>query len=111
VVAQLATLTEQETVLEEESLPPDLLPELQRRLDQGLSDAERQEIVRLLVRRITVHTTVQADGKKTQRALIEYRLPGGGATCTGTAASLNYTLLRRVIELPTGRQKKGSGGR
>ena len=87
ILEQLATLNEQETTLEEESLPPDLLPELQRRLDQGLSDAERQEILRLLVRRITVHTTVQDNGKKTQRALIEYRLPGGGATCTGRGLS------------------------
>ena len=69
--------------------------------------------MRLLVKRIIIHTKTGADGKKQARAVVEYRFPKPpeGDVCvvsssTVTAASLNYTLLRRVIELPTGRQKK-----
>jgi site-specific DNA recombinase len=105
ILAQIERLTEDDTLADEDAFPPDLVSELRRRLSAGLSHEDRQEIVRLLVRRITVHTTVAEDGKKTQRAVIEYRF-GGGETHTGTAASLNYTLLCRTMDLPSGRQKK-----
>ena len=40
-----------------------------------LSEADRQEIVQLLVRRITVHTTVPDHGRKQVRVVIDYRFP------------------------------------
>ena len=43
---------------------------------------------------------------KELKGTVTYPVPGFVPTDTVTAASLNYTLLRRVIELPTGRQKK-----
>ena len=46
------------------------------RLDGGPnSDSERREIVQLLVRRITVHTTVPKQGRKQIRIAIDYRFP------------------------------------
>ena len=58
----------------DEPLNPDLLVEVRRRLDEGLNDIQRQEIVRLLVKKITVYTEVEPEGKKA-RVLIEYRFP------------------------------------
>jgi hypothetical protein len=57
------------------SLDPDLLDQLRARLDAGLTDQERQEIVSLLVQRIEVTTTVAADGLKGTSASITYRCP------------------------------------
>ena len=52
-----------------------LLDELRGRLDVGLTDEQRQEIVRLLVK-ITVHTEPQTEGRtRSPRAVIEYRFP------------------------------------
>ena len=59
----------------DEPLDPDLLQELRRRLDVGLDDALRQEVVRLLVKQITVQTEVTADAKKA-KVLVEYRFSG-----------------------------------
>jgi site-specific DNA recombinase len=94
-----------------ESVPQearDLLAEVRARLDAGLTDEQRQEIVRLLVG-IVIHTEVGEDGKKTARAVLTYRFPAdalaGVSTCTVIPASHNYTTVRRVIELPVGRQK------
>jgi site-specific DNA recombinase len=85
----LDALTEQEDEVAPEPIPADLLAEIHRRLDEGLTDAERAEIVRLLVRKITVFTHVNTeDGRKTQRAVIEYRFPGGSQTDTGTGSLL-----------------------
>lgn len=67
---------------EPEPLAPDLLAEIRRRLDEGLTDEERAEIVRLLVKRITVFTNIEEDGKKLQRALVEYRFICPSATDT-----------------------------
>ena len=52
-----------------------------------LSDAERREIVQLLVRRITVHTTLPGRGRKQVRVVIDYRFPRVGEARTGIAAS------------------------
>jgi len=60
----------------DEPLDPDLLEELLRRLDEGLEDMQRQEVVRLLVKQITVHTEVVPEGR-IAKVLIEYRFPGG----------------------------------
>lgn len=65
---------------EDEHLDPDLLAELRRRMDEGLSPEQRQEIVRLLVRDITIHTG--SDSARSQRAVIRYRFDGAVATCT-----------------------------
>jgi len=82
---------------------PDLLAEIRGRLDQGLTIEQRQEVVRLLVAKIVIHTELLADGKKRVRAAVHYRLPAVGPTCTGTRAGQNYTHVRRIIELPVGR--------
>jgi site-specific DNA recombinase len=60
---------------EEPTLAPDTLARLRDRLDAGLTDAERQEIVGLLVR-VVIHTETATEGrKKSARATIAYRLP------------------------------------
>jgi site-specific DNA recombinase len=63
----------------------DLLAEVRARLDAGLTDDQRQEIVRLLVG-IVVHTNVGDDGKKTAKALVTYRFPCVVQTRTGTGS-------------------------
>jgi site-specific DNA recombinase len=80
----------------------DLLAEVRARLDAGLTEEQRAEIVRLLVG-IVVHTDVTY-GKRTAKAVVTYRFPCVVPTRTGIPASQNYTTLRRVIELPVGRQ-------
>ena len=74
----------------------DVLSEIRNRLDGGLTQAERQEIVQLLVRRITVHTTVPKQGRKQIRIAIDYRFPVVATTGSVIAASHDYTL-RRII--------------
>jgi len=61
----------------------DLLESLQRRTYDGLSDEEQQEVVRLLVGRIVVHTEILDDGKKRATIVIDYRFPTVAPTCTG----------------------------
>ena len=91
---------------EPDSVDLDLLAEIRQRLDEGLTDEEHAEIVRLLVKRITVFTNVEDGGKKTQRALVEYRFIYPSPTDTVNPASQNYTICRRTIERPSGRQKQ-----
>ena len=74
----------------------DVLSEIRERLEADLSDAERREIVQLLVRRITIHTTLPDRGRKQVRVVIDYRFPRVGEARTGIAASHGYNL-RRVI--------------
>jgi site-specific DNA recombinase len=81
----------------------DLLAEVRVRLDAALTDEERAEIVRLLVG-IVVHTETGSDGKKRARAVVTYRFPCVAPTHTGIPEGHNYTVLRRVFELPVGRQ-------
>jgi site-specific DNA recombinase len=84
----------------------DLLDQVRARLDAGLTDEQRQEIVRLLVA-IRIDTSVPPDGgKKTVRAVVTYRFPAVVETRTGIRAGLNYTVRRRVIELPAGRRRR-----
>ena len=52
-----------------------MLTQVRRRLDQGLTDEERQEIVRLLVGCITIHTMGDKPEKKQATVVIEYRFP------------------------------------
>ena len=74
----------------------DLLSEIRNRLDGGLTQAQRQEIVQLLVRRITVHTTLSEQGRKQRRIAIDYRLPSAATTGTVIAASHSYNLSRVI---------------
>ncbi|MGH2544265.1 MAG: zinc ribbon domain-containing protein [Ardenticatenaceae bacterium] len=73
---------------EEEPMPvdEDMLAEIRRRLDAGLTEAQRQEIVRLLVKRITVYTDT-VDEERRARLVIEYRFPMCVVeVCTGTGS-------------------------
>ena len=68
----------------------DLLSEVRGRLDAGLTDEQRQEIVRLLVR-IVIHTEIPSDGRKSVRAVVTYRFPRVVNTCTLTGSSPRST--------------------
>lgn len=77
--------------LEPEAFPevetPINIDELRRRLDQGLTDEQRYEIIHLLVRRIVAHTEF-ADGRKHARAVVEYKFPAAvveTSTVTGSS--------------------------
>lgn len=69
---RLVELTPRE---EPEPLSFDLLQELRRRLDNGLSEEQRQEIARLLVKQITIRTKTEC-GKINCIAEVEYRFNG-----------------------------------
>ena len=86
----------------------DLLERIRTRLKAGLSDEMRQEVVRLLVGRIVIRTTVNEDGSKDATATISYRFPAVLKTRTDIHASPDYTLVRRVVELPSGRRRKAN---
>ena len=102
VERELKTLDERLAVLEpdddslDDAVSEDVLAEIRHRLAEDISDAERQEIVQLLVRRITVHTTLPDRGRKQVRVVIDYRFPRVGEARTGIAASHSYNL-RRII--------------
>ncbi|MFH1485678.1 MAG: recombinase family protein [Chloroflexota bacterium] len=82
-----------------EDLPDeDMLTEIRQRLDAGLDDKQRQEIVQLLVRQITIYTEA-AEGKRQAKAVIEYRFPGAVSFSPVTPASRNYTKFQRVVAL------------
>jgi hypothetical protein len=85
-----------------------MLAELRARLDAGLTDEQRQEVVGLLAS-VEIQTDVDNAGKKTAKALVTYRFPGVVETRTATNSWGNYTTVRRVIELPVGRQKVAVG--
>ena len=80
----------------DDTVSADTLAEIRERLEADLSDAERREIVQLLVRRITVHTTVPDRGRKQVRVVIDYRFPRVGEARTGIAASSSYNLRRTL---------------
>ena len=98
VERELKTLDERLDDLEPEdgdlddAVSADTLAEIRERLDEDLSDAKRREIVQLLVRRITVHTTLPKQG----RIVIDYRFPGAAKTGTVIAASSSYNLSRVI---------------
>ncbi len=66
---------------EPEPIPVKLLEELRRRLNAGLSEEQRQEIARLLVKNITV-STITEDGKCRCRAEVTYRFAAAVSSCT-----------------------------
>ncbi len=61
---------------EDDPVDEDLLAELGRQLDAGLTAEQRQQIALLLIRKITVHTEQLAGRKKRARLVVEYRFPG-----------------------------------
>jgi len=63
---------------------PEVLRELCDRLDAGLTETQRHEIVRILVKQITVETTVISIRNKTAKITIEYRSPCVVESHTGT---------------------------
>ena len=68
----------------QEQIDEDVLAEIRRKHDDGLTDAQKQEIVKLLVKRITIHTKVPDVGQKTAPAIVKYRLASGVVhVCTG----------------------------
>lgn len=77
---RLAELVPDET--DEDAADTDLLAEIRRRVDEGFDDATRHEIMRLLVKQITVHTE-HVDGAKRGRVVVEYRFPDVVDTSTG----------------------------
>ena len=82
----------------------DLLDRLRSRLDAGLTIEERAEIVRHLAH-VVIHTETGADRRKHARAVVTYRFPAVVNVSTGIREGLNYTIARRVIELPSGRRR------
>lgn len=80
----------------QEVVPDDLLIQLRERLESGLDDVTKQEIASVLVKRITVYTTV-VDEKKSTRIVIEYNFVV--STSTGTREGQNYTNARRVVTI------------
>jgi len=70
--------------VDDDGLDVDLLEQIRSRLDSGLTGGQRNEIVRLLVGRITITTTVDEDGTKEAKAMINYRLPAVVETRTVT---------------------------
>jgi site-specific DNA recombinase len=86
----------------------DLLSEVRARLDAGLTDEQRQEIVRLLAS-VVVHTEVGEDGQKTAKALVTYRFPCVVNVFTGTGSwrrSTGIATERRPL-VPLGRLPPG----
>ena len=92
---RLADLEPDEDVADN-AVSDDVLAEIRERLGDGLSEPERREIVQLLVRRITVHTTLPDRGRKQVRVVIDYRFPPVVQTRTGIAASHSYNLRRTL---------------
>ena len=64
---------------EEDALPADLLEGLRRRVKEGLSEEKRQEIARLLVRKITIRTKTEGNERRSI-VEIDYRFPVGAVS-------------------------------
>jgi site-specific DNA recombinase len=64
-----------------EPMPLDLHEELKRRLDADLSEEQRQEIARLLIKSITIRT-INEDGNRRCIAEVTYRFSGVVNSCT-----------------------------
>ena len=102
VEQELQTLDERLADLEpdedfaDDAVSDDVLAEIRQRLADDISEAERREIVQLLVRRITVHTTLPDSGRKQVQVVIDYRFPPVVQTRTDIAASHSYNL-RRIL--------------
>ena len=82
---RIAELTPDDTKPDDE---PDLelIDALRARLDDGLDERMRQEIVSILVRSIRISTEV-VDGRKRGTIVVEYRFPGVADTDTGRGSA------------------------
>ncbi len=104
---ELKTLNDRLAVLEpdddvaDDGLSEHVLTEIRQRLTGDLSDSERREIVQLLVRRITVHTTLTGRGPKQVRVVIDYRFPPGGAAHTRTHSPVATSSYAFDLPIPT----------
>ncbi len=85
IARRIAALTPAD-LAEEPASSVDLLAQIRQRLDGGLTEEERHEIVRLLAS-VVVHSDVQPDGTTGARVVVRYRFPGGVSTRTGTGSS------------------------
>lgn len=72
---RLRGLLPAEESLPEVNIPLELLAALRQRLDAGLPPKAQQEIVKLLVRQVTLYTETGEDGKRRVRAVVEYGFP------------------------------------
>lgn len=68
-------------------IPDDLLRELRQRLDDGLDDDLRHQVLRLLVRSITVNTEIGEDGRKHATIVVAYRFSAVNDDYTGRDSS------------------------
>lgn len=82
-LAELAPRDEPQQTVTDETL----LTAIRERVRAGLSRAELQQIVALLVDSVTVHSSFDIDGKKRCRVVIRYRFPAVHPTGTGTGSS------------------------
>lgn len=88
-----ATLEDRLAAVEAQGAPalptvaPERLAEVRARLEAGLTDEQRQEIVRLLVAQIVISGETTVEGTRSTRAVVEYRFPGAVQTDTGMDSS------------------------
>jgi len=93
---------------QEAFVPEDMLMELRRRVEAGLTPAQQFDVVGKLVAGISVHTSIDEAGKKALRVEVRYRFPAPqtpesivARTRTDTRADQNYGgLATRVVVLP-----------
>ncbi|MDP3767613.1 MAG: hypothetical protein Q8S13_06330, partial [Dehalococcoidia bacterium] len=91
VAEKISVLEERLTELEGQRPEPapeaseDLLAELRRRLDAGLDDRQRQEIVSLLAE-VVMNTECAENGRKRLTAVVTYKFPGVADACTDARA-------------------------
>lgn len=78
---RLAALEPEEKPVE--SVSPDLLQEVRRKLDAGLDEEQWREIVSILVREIVIHSEGEKPTKKTARAVVTYNFPDVVSSDTG----------------------------
>ncbi len=91
--------------LQDEVVTQDVLEMIRGHLDGGLSDEERQEIVRLLVRRIVVYTEMLESGEKRARAVVEYRFPQPESDVVSTLEGRDSSRLLEYKPLETPRYR------
>ena len=81
----------------------ELLANIRKRLDEGLSEEQWHEVMRLLVKRITVNTTVDETGEKQVKVQVAYRFPGVVLTSMDMSASPDYLGQPKLYKVDIGR--------
>ena len=77
-----------EVVARPDLMRDDVLTDIRERLDGGLTDYERQQVASLLVRRVSVETTVHGPRNKTARISVDYSFPCVVQSHTGSRCTL-----------------------